>query len=174
MIKRRGFIGLIPVLLSHYKRAFPQQAPPRAIRRIRTNTLEIAYEDSGPQTGIPVLLMHGFPYDPRAYDEVVPLLVSAGFRAIVPYLRGYGATRFLSPETPRSGQQAALGRDLLEFMDALKLDKVALVGFDWGGRAACVVSALWPERVRCLVSAAGYTIQDIKASGTPAPPDQEH
>jgi pimeloyl-ACP methyl ester carboxylesterase len=80
----------------------------------------------------------------------------------------------LSPVTPRSGQQAALGRDLLEFMDALKLDNAALVGFDWGGRAACVVSALWPERVRCLVSAAGYTIQDIKTSGTPAPPDQEH
>jgi pimeloyl-ACP methyl ester carboxylesterase len=117
--------------------------------------------------------MHGFPYDPRAYDEVVAPLVAAGFRAIVPYLRGYGPTRFLSAETPRSGQQAALGRDLLEFMDALRLQKAALVGFDWGGRAACVVSALWPERVRCLVSATGYTIQDIAASALPASPEQE-
>jgi pimeloyl-ACP methyl ester carboxylesterase len=175
MMTRRRFIGLMPaVLLKPYEPAFSQQTVSRPIRRIRTNTLEIAYEDSGPESGIPVLLMHGFPYDPRAYDEVVPPLVSAGFRAIVPYLRGYGPTRFLSTSMPRSGQQAAIGRDLLEFMDALKLDTAALVGFDWGGRAACVVSALWPERVRCLVSVAGYTIQDIAASATPATPDQEH
>ena len=174
MIERRRFIGLMPAVLSaNYERAFSQQTLPRPIRRIRTNTLEIAYEDSGPERGIPVLLMHGFPYDPRAYDKVVPLLVSAGFRAIVPYLRGYGPTRFLSPATLRSGQQAALGRDLLEFMDALKLETAALVGFDWGGRAACVVSALWPERVLCLVSATGYTIQDIAASAAPVSPEQE-
>src|SRR6266513_2074881 len=105
MIERRRFIGLMPaVLLTHYGRAFSRQALPRPIRHIRTNTLEIAYEDSGPEAGIPVLLMHGFPYDPRAYDEVVPLLVSAGFRAIVPYLRGYGPTRFLSAQILRSGQ----------------------------------------------------------------------
>ena len=175
MIKRRRFIGLMPaVLLSRYERVLALQTPSRPIRRIRTNTLEIAYEDSGPENGIPVLLMHGFPYDPRAYDEVVPLLASAGYRAIVPYLRGYGPTRFLSAATLRSGQQAALGRDLVEFMDALKLQTAALVGFDWGGRAACVVSALWPERVRCLVSVTGYTIQDIGASAAPATPEQEH
>jgi len=121
-----------------------------------------------------VLLMHGFPYDPRAFDEVVPPLVAAGCRAIVPYLRGYGPTRFLSASTPRSGQQAALGNDLLELMDALKLPNAALAGYDWGGRAACVVAALWPERVRCLVSATGYTIQDIAASAAPSTPEQEH
>lgn len=175
MIKRRRFIGLMPaVLLSRYERVLARQTPSRPIRRIRTNTLEVAYEDSGPENGIPVLLMHGFPYDPRAYDEVVPLLASAGYRALVPYLRGYGPTRFLSAATLRSGQQAALGRDLIEFMDALKLQTAALVGFDWGGRAACVVSALWPERVRCLVSVTGYTIQDIAASAAPADPEQEH
>jgi pimeloyl-ACP methyl ester carboxylesterase len=94
------------------------------------------YEETGPSGGVPVLLMHGFPYDPRAYDEVVPSLAAAGCRAIVPYLRGYGATRFLSATTPRSGQQGAIGSDLLELLDALELPSAALVGFDWGGRLA--------------------------------------
>jgi pimeloyl-ACP methyl ester carboxylesterase len=175
MIDRRLLIGLLPAaVLAPYARAFSQPAGNRTIKRVRTNTLEIAYEESGPETGIPVLLMHGFPYDPRAYDEVVPPLVAAGYRAIVPYLRGYGQTRFLSAQTPRSGQQAALGRDLLDLMDALKLPNAALVGYDWGGRGACVVAALWPERVRCLISANGYTIQDIAASAMPATPEQEH
>ena len=175
MIDRRLFIGLLSgASLAPYGLAFSQPAAPRPIKTIRTKTLEIAYEDSGPPAGIPVLLMHGFPYDPRAYDEVVPPLVAAGYRAIVPYLRGYGQTRFLSASTPRSGQQAALGNDLLELMDALKLPNAALAGYDWGGRAACVVAALWPDRVRCLVSANGYTIQDIAASAVPATPEQEH
>jgi pimeloyl-ACP methyl ester carboxylesterase len=175
MIDRRALITLLPAaVLAPYGRALAQPAGTRPIKRIRTSTLEIAYEESGPETGTPVLLMHGFPYDPRAYDEVVPPLVAAGYRAIVPYLRGYGSTRFLSAQTPRSGQQAALGNDLLELMDALRLPNAALVGYDWGGRAACVVAALWPERVRCLVLANGYTIQDNAASATPATPEQEH
>src|SRR5882762_11394536 len=146
MIDRRLLISLLPAaMLAAQGRAFSQPAGARPIKRIRTNTLEIAYEESGPETGIPVLLMHGFPYDPRAYDDVVPPLVAAGYRAIVPYLRGYGETRFLAAETPRSGQQAALGRDLLELMDALALPSAVLGGFDWGGRAACVTAALWPE-----------------------------
>jgi len=144
------------------------------LERVRTATLEIVCEDSGPRDGPPVLLMHGFPYDPRAYDDVVAGLVAAGCRAIVPYLRGFGPTRFLSPDTPRSGQQAVLGTDLRDLMDALDLPSAALVGFDWGGRACCVVAALWPERVRCLVSVCGYNIQDIAASVRPLPPDQEH
>src|SRR5580704_11156185 len=174
MIDRRLFIGLLPAaMLAPYGRAFSQAAT-RPIKRIRTNTLEIAYEDSGPEAGFPVLLMHGFPYDPRCYDEVVPRLVAAGYRAIVPYLRGYGGTRFLAAETPRSGQQAALGRDLLDLMDALNLPRAALVGFDWGGRAAGVVAALWPERVRCAVLANGYGIfPDIAGSLQPAGPAQE-
>lgn len=147
---------------------------PPTLERARTSTLEIAYEVSGPRDGIPVVLLHGFPYDPRAYDGVVPILVAAGCRTIVPYLRGYGPTRFLSPDTPRSGQQAALGHDLLELLDALQLSRVGLVGYDWGGRAACVVAALWPERVRWLVSAGGYNIQDIAAAAKPAAPEQEH
>jgi pimeloyl-ACP methyl ester carboxylesterase len=147
---------------------------PTTLRRVRTRTLEIAYEESGLADGVPVMLMHGFPYDPRAYDAVVPPLVAAGCRTIVPYLRGYGPTCFLSAETPRSGQQAALGQDLLDLLDALHIQSAALVGYDWGGRAACIVAALWPERVRCLVSAGGYNIQNIAASATPLAPEQEH
>ena len=114
------------------------------LNRVRTSVLEIAYEQSGSEDGVPVLLMHGFPYDPRTYDLVVPLLVAAGCRAIVPYLRGYGPTRFLAAETPRSGQQAALGHDLKELIDALGVRRPVLAGYDWGGRAACIVAALWP------------------------------
>ena len=172
MIDRRLFTGLLAAaLLPASGPAFAQPTSP--IKRVRTSTLEIAYEESGPATGSPVLLMHGFPYDPRCFDEVVPALVSRGHRAIVPYLRGYGATRFLSPNTMRSGQQGAIGQDLLDLMDALNLPTAVLVGFDWGGRAACVVAALWPERVRGLVVANGYSIQDIAASVKPVSPEQE-
>jgi pimeloyl-ACP methyl ester carboxylesterase len=143
-------------------------------KRVQTSVLEIAYEDSGPTDGVPVLLMHGWPYDPRTYDEMVPQLVAAGYRAIVPYLRGFGPTRFLHADTPRSGQQAALGKDLLDLMNALGLQRAALVGYDWGGRAACIVAALWPERVRCLVTGNGYNMQDIARSDVPAAPEQEH
>ena len=118
--------------------------------------------------------MHGFPYDPRTYDEVVPPLVETGCRVIVPYLRGYGATRFLASDTLRSGQQAALGNDLKEFIDALVIERAVLAGYDWGGRAACIVAALWPERVLGLVSANGYNIQDIAGSTNPASAEQEH
>ena len=142
-------------------------------KRIRTSVLEIAYEESGPADGVPVFLMHGFPYDPRTYDEVVPPLVAAGCRTIVPYLRGFGPTRFLRPDTPRSGEQAALGNDLKELMDALGVERAVLAGYDWGGRAACVVAALWPERVRGLVSANGYNVHDVAASAKPAAPEQE-
>lgn len=144
------------------------------LKRVRTDTLEIVFEESGPIDGVPVVLLHGFPYDPRAYDGMVPPLVAAGCRCIVPYLRGYGPTRFLAAETSRSGEQAALGHDLLAFMTALDLPRPVLVGYDWGGRAACIVSALWPERVRALVSACGYNIQDIARSVTPQSPEQEH
>ena len=145
-----------------------------AVKYARTLSLDVAYEESGQTGGVPVFLLHGWPYDPRCYDEVVPPLVSAGCRVIVPYLRGFGATRFLSTETPRSGQQAALGNDLREFLDALGIARAVLAGYDWGGRAACIVAALWPERVRGLVTVNGYNIQDIAASVKPVAPAQEH
>ncbi|MBV8394300.1 MAG: alpha/beta hydrolase [Alphaproteobacteria bacterium] len=141
---------------------------------VRTDVLEVAYEAHGPEAGPPVILLHGFPYDPRCYDEVAPPLAADGCRVLVPYLRGYGPTRFLSAHTPRSGEQAALGHDLLQFMDALRIPRAVLAGYDWGGRAACVVSALWPERSRALMSSTGYNIQDIPGSVKPAAPEQEH
>ncbi len=175
MIDRRLLTSLLAAaMLPASGRALSQPVATPPIKRVRTSTLEIAYEESGPATGFPVLLMHGFPYDPRCFDEVAPALVARGHRAIVPYLRGYGPTRFLKAETMRSGQQGAIGQDLLDLMDALQLPRAVLVGFDWGGRAACVVAALWPERVRGLVVANGYSIQDIAASAAPASPEQEN
>ncbi|HEY5302409.1 MAG TPA: alpha/beta hydrolase [Acetobacteraceae bacterium] len=126
----------------------------------------------GPPDGPPVILLHGFPDDPRTWDGVVAL-ADPSWRLLVPWLRGYGATRFLRADTPRSGQQAALGADLLGFMDALGLKQATLVGYDWGGLAACIVAALWPERVRALVSITGYNIQDIAAAARPAAAEQE-
>jgi pimeloyl-ACP methyl ester carboxylesterase len=143
------------------------------VRHVRTPTLDIACEESGAADGTPVILLHGWPYDPRCYDEVAALIVAAGCRAIVPYLRGFGATRFLDERTPRSGQQAALGNDLRELMDALSIPRALLAGYDWGGRAACIVAALWPERVAGLVTGNGYNIQDIANSGKPQAPDLE-
>src|SRR5258708_20839990 len=140
---------------------------------VEPDTLTIAYEEHGPPDGAPVILLHGFPYEPRGYDEVAPPLAADGSRVLVPYLRGYGPTRFRAANTPRSGQQAALGNDLLQFMNALGINqRVALTGFDWGGRAACIVSALWPERGRCLVSCTGYNLQDMPAA--PEPPARTH
>jgi pimeloyl-ACP methyl ester carboxylesterase len=144
------------------------------VREVRTPALEIAYEESGPAEGPPVVLLHGFPDDVRAYDGVAPPLAAAGWRVLVPYLRGYGPTRFLDPRTPRSGQQAALGHDLKDFLDALGLERASLAGYDWGGRAACIVAALWPERVAALVSIGGYNIQNIAQSSEPAAPDREY
>ena len=144
------------------------------MKTARTPVLDITYQESGPAGGRPVVLMHGFPDDIHAYDGVAPPLAAAGYRVIVPYLRGYGPTRFRDPATPRSGQQAALGHDLLDLIDALELGGPILAGYDWGGRAACIVSALWPERVRGLVSINGYNIQNIANSGRPQPPAAEY
>ncbi|WP_404487532.1 alpha/beta fold hydrolase [Pseudomonas sp. HT11] len=141
---------------------------------VRTPMLEIAYEAHGPEDGEPVILLHGFPYDPRGYDEIAPALAERGCRVLVPYLRGYGPTRFINAQVMRSGQQAALAKDLLDFMDALGLAQATLAGYDWGGRAACIVAALWPHRVRGLVTGDGYNIQDIAKSLEPRAPETEH
>jgi len=141
---------------------------------IRTPVLDIAYLESGPPGGTPVILLHGWPSDPHDFDDVAKPLAADGCRVLVPWLRGYGPTRFLDAATPRSGQQAALGADVRDFMDALGIETAVLGGYDWGGRAASVVAALWPERVRALVVLNGYAIQNIAASGNPASADQEH
>ena len=143
-------------------------------KHIKAGVLDVAYEEFGAANATPVVLLHGFPYDVHAYGEVSPKLAAAGCRAIVPYLRGYGPTRFLAPDTPRSGQQAALGADLLALLDALEIEHAIVAGYDWGGRAACIVSALWPQRVRGLVTGTGYNIQYIPGSAKPSAPEREH
>ncbi len=144
------------------------------MERVRTPVLEIACEMAGASGSPAVVLLHGFPYDLRAFDDVVPVLVDKGFRVITPYVRGYGATRFLDPASMRSGEQAAIAQDVVDLLNALQIGKALLAGFDWGARAACIVAALWPERVNGLVSCGGYQIQDITAASRPADPAQEH
>jgi len=144
-----------------------------SVKTIDAGVLSIAYLEYGPRSGWPCILGHGFPYDVHAYSDAAPILAEAGARVIVPYLRGYGPTRFLKPETPRSGEQAALGADCLALMDALAMGRAVLGGYDWGGRAACVVSALWPERVVALVSGNSYNIQNIARAMEPASPSEE-
>ena len=144
------------------------------LKHIPAGALNIAYAETGPADGPPVFLMHGFPYDSHTYAEVAPILATAGCRVIVPYLRGFGPTRFLSDATPRSGEQAALGADLLALMDALAIPRAVLAGYDWGGRAACVVAALWPERCAGLVSFNSYNIQNIANAMEPDSAENEH
>lgn len=134
----------------------------------------MAYDEHGPNDGSAVVLLHGFPYDAHAYDDVAPVLAREGHRVIVPYLRGYGATRFLSPDTPRSGQQASLAHDVLALLDALDVERAFVGGFDWGGRAACITAALWPDRVRGLVTCGGYNVLDVAGSARPQSPTVEH
>ncbi len=145
----------------------------RPIASVRAGALDIAFERHGNPDGWPVVLLHGFPYDPRCYDAVAPALAAAGADVVVPYLRGYGPTRFPDSTTLRSGQQAALAVDLRELIAALDLSAPIVAGFDWGGRAACLTAALWPERVRALVTVSGYHVQNIPVAGHPAPPQFE-
>jgi len=143
------------------------------LKRVRTHSLEVAFEESGRPDANAAVLLHGFPYDVRAYDDVAAQL-APHCRVLAPYLRGFGPTRFLSPDAMRSGQQAALGVDLLGFLDALNVERAIVGGYDWGGRAACIVSALWPRRVRGLVSVGGYNIQAIARAGEPHEPEAEY
>ena len=146
-------------------------AGPRAfgpMRQVAAGVLDVGYLELGERNGPVVLLLHGWPYDLHSYVDVAPLLAARGCRVIVPHLRGHGTTGFLDAATPRSGQQAAIGADVVALMDALGIPRAVLAGYDWGGRAACVVAALWPERCAGLVSVNGYLIQDIARAGTPA------
>ncbi len=143
------------------------------MRQIKAGVLDVGYYELGTGDGPPVLLLHGFPYSIESYVEVAPMLAARGCRVIVPYLRGFGSTYFLDSDTPRSGEQAALGVDLIALMDALRLNRAVVAGYDWGGRAACVAAALWPERFTGLVSVNSYLIQDIAAAGRPVAPSVE-
>jgi pimeloyl-ACP methyl ester carboxylesterase len=144
-----------------------------ALKQIAAGVLDVGYAEAGPADGPVVILLHGWPYDIYAFVDVVPVLAQAGFRVIAPWLRGYGTTRFLSGETPRNGQQAALATDVIALMDALKIDKAVVAGFDWGARTADIVAAIWPQRVKALVSVSGYLIGSQQANTMPLPPSAE-
>jgi len=144
------------------------------LQQIEAGPLSVGYVDAGAPGGTAVLLLHGWPYDIHSFAEVAPVLATAGYRVIVPYLRGYGPTRFLSDATVRNGQQAALGVDAISLMDALGIDEAIVAGFDWGARTACVVAALWPERCKAIVPVSGYLIGSQEANRTPLPPPAEH
>jgi pimeloyl-ACP methyl ester carboxylesterase len=145
----------------------------RALRQVDAGVLDIGYAEDGPAGGPPVILLHGWPYDIHAFVDVAPLLAAKGYRVIVPYLRGYGTTRFRSDATPRNGQQSVLALDVIALMDALRIEKADLAGFDWGARTADIVAALWPERVKALVSVSGYLIGSRDANKMPLPPQAE-
>ena len=143
------------------------------VRQIDAGPLHVGYVESGPSTGQPVVLLHGWPYDIHSFADVVPALGAAGFRVVVPYLRGYGTTRFRSPETMRNGQQAALAVDVIDLMDSLRIDSAVVAGFDWGARSANVVAALWPQRCKAMVSVSGYLIGNPEVNKSPLPPVAE-
>ena len=149
--------------------ALAKTATSQAVRIVQTDVLDIGYEETGPSAGFPIILLHGFPYDVRSWDGVVPPLADAGYRVLVPYLRGYGPTRFRNPAAPRMAEQAAIAQDVVDFADALGLERFALAGFDWGNRAACITAILHPERVRAQVACAGYSVQNTVTPGRPAP-----
>src|SRR5262249_51319069 len=143
------------------------------LKQIDAGVLNVAYAEAGPADGPPVILLHGWPYDIYSFVDVAPLLASAGYRVIIPYLRGYGSTRFLSSETFPNGPPSALAVDLKDFLDALKIEKPVLAGFDWGARTADIFAALWSERSRALVSVSGYLIGSQQAGKMPLPPKAE-
>lgn len=143
------------------------------LKQIEAGLLNVAYAEAGPADGPPVILLHGWPYDIHSFVDVAPMLAAAGYRALAPYLRGYGATRFRSDHAFRNAQPSALAVDVIDFMDALKIETAVLAGFDWGARTAGIAAALWPERTRALVAVSGYLIGSQKAGGMPLPPRSE-
>lgn len=178
-VDRRWFLGAAAVTvtsaLAPIQASIQARTPGsfEAIKQIDAGLLNIGYAELGPANGPVVLLLHGWPYDIHSFVDVAPLLVSAGYRVIIPYLRGYGSTRFLSSDTFRNGQQAAVAADTVALMDALKIDRAVVAGFDWGARTACNMAVLWPERCKAIVSVSGYLIVNLTANQQPLPPQAE-
>jgi len=183
---RRGFLATATMALAATRlRAFAPQPgnnaaartagtfPTGSLKRIDAGDLNVGYVETGPATGKPVILLHGWPYDIHSFVDVAPLLAAAGYRVIVPYLRGYGSTRFLSADTMRNGQPAAVAADLVALLDALKIQRPILAGFDWGARTANIVGAIWPERCKAMVSVSGYLIGNQESGRVPLPPQAE-
>ncbi len=186
MISRREFAQMVSLAAAGASAAAcapaptASSAPPgghtafRSYKQVDAGVLNIGYAEDGPADGPPVILLHGWPYDIHSYVDVAPLLADRGFRVIVPYLRGFGSTTFLSDATIRNGQQAAVASDVIALMDALNIPKAVIGGFDWGARSADVVAALWPDRCRALVAVSGYIIVNLAANLKPLPPQAEY
>ncbi len=174
---RRHFLGAVATTVVARKLGVLSRATPRTsfrtIRQIDAGLLNVGYAEDGPPDGKPVVLLHGWPYDIHSYVEVAPLLAARGYRVIVPYLRGYGSTRFLSSDTMRNGQQAVVALDIIALMDALKMQKAIIGGFDWGARTADIMAALWPDRCKGIVAVSGYLITSVPAQKEPLPPAAE-
>jgi pimeloyl-ACP methyl ester carboxylesterase len=177
-----GELGIIGSAAAQSSNAKPATVPPikpgtnksfGPLKQIDAGLLNVGYAETGPSGGPPVLLLHGWPYDIHSYVDVAPLLASTGYRVIVPYVRGYGTTRFLANDTLRNGQPSALAVDTIAFMDALKIEKAVLGGFDWGARTANIIAALWPERCKAMVSVSGYLIGSQESGRMPLPPKNE-
>ena len=162
-----GKLGSVPPIKAGSNTSFP------SLKRVDAGLLDVGYAEAGPGNGPVVILLHGWPYDIHSFVDVAPLLASAGYRVIVPYLRGYGSTRFLSDQTLRNGQQSVVAVDVLALMDALRIEKAVIGGFDWGARTANIVAALWPERCKAMVSVSGYLIGNQEAGKMPLPPKAE-
>ncbi len=176
-LDRRSFLAATAAAGASSLVAHPAfAAAPRGfgeLRQVEAGVLNIGYADLGPRIGPPVLLLHGWPYDIHTYEEVAPLLAAQGYRVVVPYLRGYGSTRFLSDATPRNAQQTAIAADAIALLDALGIPQATVAGCDWGARTACVMAALWPQRVKALVSVSGYLVTNVKAGPQPLAPADE-
>ena len=168
-IKKAGLIGASASTLDRLVSKTAQAQSVQEVKIVNTNFLAIAYEEYGSEGDFPIILVHGFPYDVRSFDGVVGPLVRAGYRVLLPYIRGYGQTRFLDSDTPRMAEQAAIAQDLIDFADALNLDRFAAAGFDWGNRAICIAAILQPERISAQVACGGYSVQDTINSSGPAP-----
>jgi pimeloyl-ACP methyl ester carboxylesterase len=166
-----GLLGLAAAQIGRARAAGTTSFAP--LKQVNAGVLSVGYAEAGPAGGPPVLLLHGWPYDIYSFVDVAPQLAAAGYRVIVPYLRGYGTTRFLSDKTPRNGEQGAVAVDAIALMDALKIEKAIVGGFDWGGRTANIMAALWPERVKGMVSVSGYLIGSQVVNETPLPPNAE-
>jgi pimeloyl-ACP methyl ester carboxylesterase len=171
-LKSTGAAGLAAALAGAAARSMAQAATDSQRRTVQTGVLDIGYEEHGNPAGTAIILLHGFPYDVRSFDGVVAPLAAAGHRVLVPWLRGYGPTRFRDASAPRTAEQAALAQDVIDFADALRLERFALAGFDWGNRAACIVSILEPQRVIGQVSVGGYSVQNTVTRGGPMPARQ--
>jgi pimeloyl-ACP methyl ester carboxylesterase len=183
---RRRFLGTAAMTMAatQLRMLAPADAQPQTrranntsfgpLKQVDAGLLSIGYAEAGPATARAVILLHGWPYDIHSYLDVAPLLASAGYRVIVPYLRGYGSTRFLSSETFRNAQQSAVASDIIALMDALKIQRAIIAGFDWGARTVCAMAALWPERCKAIVSVSGYLITSLSANLLPLPPTAEY